>query len=299
MLARLQIGMTVMLLSVAVLWALVAIGTGRAAGAPAGAVIIVLAYAAVLAVEFVCLARVRRRDATRKASLAQLVAAWWGEVLSGPATFCWRQPFRSRLWPDHLPTDAFGRRGALLVHGFVCNRGLWNHWLQRLHDADVPFVAVNLEPVFGSIDDCLASLEAGMQAIERATGLAPVIVAHSMGGLVTRRWWLEHAGDHRVHHVVTIATPHSGTWLARFAMSRNTRQMRLDSAWLRDLARREPADRALRFTCFYGNCDNIVFPPRCATLSGADNRHLAGTAHLHMVSRAEPFAEMLRRLSEP
>jgi hypothetical protein len=51
-----------------------------------------------------------------------------------------------------------------------------------------------------------------------------------------------------------------------------------------------------QFTCFYGHCDNIVFPTLTATLSGADNRHLAATAHIHMAYRPEVIAEVLRWL---
>jgi triacylglycerol esterase/lipase EstA (alpha/beta hydrolase family) len=100
-----------------------------------------------------------------------------------------------------------------------------------------------------------------------------------------------------VHHAITIGTPHHGTWLARFAMSRNSRQMRQQSAWLKNLAQREPSGRAQRFTCFYSHCDNIVFPPSTATLPGADNRHLAGMAHVHMVDCPEPFEEVMRWLT--
>ena len=46
------------------------------------------------------------------------------------------------------------------------------------------------------------------------------------------------------------------------------------------LAAREPAQRFERFTCFYGHCDNIVFPASTATLPGADNRHIAGHARM-------------------
>ena len=226
----------------------------------------------------------------------QLLRAWLGEVVSAPLVFCWRQPFRSQVWPDHLPADAQGRRGLLLVHGFVCNRGLWNPWLERLRADGVPHVAVNLEPVFGSIDDYMHILEQAVQQLERHTGLPPVVVAHSMGGLAVRRWWAERGDDARVHHAVTIGTPHHGTWLARFAMTRNARQMQQLSGWLQTLAQREPASRAARFTCFYSHCDNIVFPPSTATLDGADNRHLSGVAHVHMASRPEPLAEVLEQL---
>ncbi len=112
-----------------------------------------------------------RTAATRRRAPqpAQLLRAWWGEVRAAPRVFCWRQPFRSRRWPDHLPAAAQGRRGLLLVHGFLCNRGVWNPWLQRLRAQGVPFVAVNLEPVFGSIDDYVAILERAVQQLERCT----------------------------------------------------------------------------------------------------------------------------------
>lgn len=301
MLAQLQRFTTLGLLTVAGLWALLAWRNGRPGWALAGALIIVFGYALVLGFEFVCLRLAHGSDPAPKATTAQLLRAWAGEVVTAPLVFCWRQPFRSRVWPDYVPErPADGRpaaRGLLLVHGFVCNRGLWNPWLERLRAAGVPYVAVNLEPVFGSIDDYITRIEAAVCQLEQATGRAPVAVAHSMGGLALRRWWAEQGDDERLAHAVTIGTPHHGTWLARFAMTRNARQMQQHSPWLQALAAREPAGRSRRFTCFYGHCDNIVFPPSTATLPGADNRHLAGTAHVHMAARPEPWDEVMRWLA--
>ena len=296
MLARLQQFITLGLLALATAWAVAALRADAPGWALGGVMVIVFGYAGVLAIEFALLQRVHGDDPAPRATPAQLLAAWWGEVQSAPAVFCWRQPFRSNAWPDHLPPAASGRRGLLLVHGFVCNRGVWGPWLAQLRALGVPYVAINMEPVFGSIDDYVPSLEAAVQRLEHHTGQAPVIVAHSMGGLAVRRWWAEQGEDERVHHAVTIGTPHHGTWLARFATTRNARQMRQRSAWLRALAQREPAGRAARFTCFYSHCDNIVFPPAAATLAGADNRHLPGVAHVHMAARPEPMAEVLRHL---
>ncbi|MES2960716.1 MAG: permease [Pseudomonadota bacterium] len=296
MLARLQQITTLGLLALATLWAAIAWRAGHPGWALGGALLIVFGYALVLAIEFVLLRAVHGEDPTPRATNSQLLRAWLGEVGSAPLVFCWRQPFFSGRWPDHLPADAAGRRGVLLVHGFVCNRGIWNTWLERLRARDVPCVAVNLEPVFGSIDDYARVVDEGIERIRRATGLAPLIVAHSMGGLAVRHWWAAREAT-CVHHVITIGTPHQGTWLARFAMSPNGRQMQRRSSWLQVLAAREPVDRAAQFTCFYGQCDNIVFPPSTATLTGADNRHLPGVAHVHMAGRPEPWEEALRRLS--
>ncbi len=298
MLARLQKITTLGGLLLAALWAWAFARAGHAGWAMAGALLLLAGYALVLALEFTLL-RVAHGDddATPRAGAAQLLRAWWGEVRAAPTVFCWRQPFFSQRFPDYFPavtSAALGRRrGVLLVHGFVCNRGLWNRWLRRLRQAGVPVLAVNLEPVFGSIDDYAPHIEAAVRRLEQHTGLPPVVVAHSMGGLALRRWWAGSA-DSRVHHAITIGTPHHGTWLARFALTPNGREMRRDSRWLQSLAAREPAGRNARFTCFYSHCDNIVFPPATATLPGADNRHLDGVAHVHMADRPEPWAELQR-----
>jgi len=298
MLARLQRITTLGLLMAAALWAAVALRAGYLAWAWVGALLIVFGYALVLAAEFALLRTVHGHDAAPRATAAQLLRAWWGEVRAAPLVFCWRQPFLSRRWPDHVPADARGRRGVLLVHGFVCNRGLWNSWLEHLHARGVPCIAVNLEPVFGSIDDYVATIDAAVQRLEQATGLPPLIVAHSMGGLAVRCWWAERGDGARVHHLITLGAPHQGTWLARFAVTPNGRQMRQHSHWLSALARREAPDVFAHITCFYSHCDNIVFPPSMAALAGAENRHLAGVAHVDMVNRQEPWDEMLYRLSD-
>ena len=292
MLARLQRVTTISLLAIALLWAIAASRQGAHGWAVAGALLIAFGYAIVLGLEFVLLRHTHGDDPAPRATPTQLLRAWWGEVHTAPVVFCWRQPFRSQVWPDHLPAGAQGRRGLLLIHGFVCNRGLWNPWLERLTADGTPFVAINLEPVFGSIDDYIAVVEDGVRRLEQATGCAPVAVAHSMGGLALRRWWAERGDDARLHHAITIGTPHHGTWLARFALTRNGEQMQRHSRWLQGVAAREPAGRPARFTCFYGHCDNIVFPPSTATLAGAQNRHLAGVAHVHMAARPEPWDEV-------
>ena len=303
MLARLQRITTIGLLALALAWAAGFVAAGHPVWALGGALAILFGYAAFLAIEFVLLACVHGDDAAPRASPRQLVRAWWGEVVTAPRVFCWRQPFRSRAEPDHLPAQAQGRRGVLLVHGFVCNRGLWNPWMSRLRAAGVPFVAVNLEPVFGSIDDYVAILDAAARRLRDATGLPPLVVAHSMGGLAVRAW-LQQAEPGAAAHVITIGTPHRGTWLARFGVTRNGLQMQMENGWLGELCRVEGARPLIDglascyagFTCFYSHCDNIVFPPSTATLPGADNRHVPATAHVHLAFQDAVFNEAARRL---
>lgn len=255
------------------------------AAAVIGAVLILFVHVVLLGIEFLLLLHVRRGDPVPRASAVQLVRAWVREAIHDVRVFGWWQPFRWRQWPDRLD-DSAGRRGIVFVHGFVCNRGVWNGWLERLHAAGHPFVAVNLEPVFGSIDDYAETVGAAVRRVTLATGQPPVLVCHSMGGLAARAWLRRNDNAAAVAHVVTIGTPHAGTWLARFSRVANGRQMQVGGAWLQEL-QTGPATSASLFTCWYGNCDNVVLPPSTATLAGADNRLVQGAAHVDLAFQAE------------
>ena len=259
----------------------------------AGLLLLAVAHAVFLAGEFALVHRANRHDPAPRADAGMLLRAWLAESLVAPQVFLWRQPFRSAAWPDNSGGGARGRRGVVLIHGFVCNRGLWNPWLQQLQAAGRGFVAVNLEPVFGSIDDYVDRIDNAVRAVTDATGLPPLLVCHSMGGLAARAWLRARHADTRVHHVVTIGTPHHGTWPSQFSHVPNGRQMRLRSDWLQQLAADEPPERAGLFTCYYSNCDNIVFPASTATLAGADNRFRSGLAHVAMTFDAQLMREVL------
>jgi len=254
---------------------------------PIGAVIVALLiaflHAGVLALEFLMLRLATRDDPAPKPSLRQLVSAWAREVVDDAVVFGWRQPFDWRREPDRLE-GAPGTTGIVFIHGFVCNRGFWTPWLRQARARGHAFVAVNLEPVFCSIDGYSRIIDEAVQAVTRATGRPPLLVCHSMGGLAARAWLRHDGGRTRVAHVVTIGTPHRGTWIARFSRLPNGRQMRVGCDWLNALPGAEP-DAARLFTCWYSNCDNIVFPPSTATLPAADNRFLEGAAHVDLAFR--------------
>jgi pimeloyl-ACP methyl ester carboxylesterase len=258
------------------------------------AVLIANIHAVVLAIEFTWLRRVRPGVGIPRPAARAMVAAWWGEVVTGLRVFGWRQPFRAGAVPDELPPTSL-RRGVLLIHGFICNRGLWNPWMQQLRGSGTPYLAINLEPVLGSIDNYVQGIEAAVARLESTTRCAPIVVAHSMGGLAVRAWLRDHAAEHRVHSVVTIGTPHAGTTMARFALSANTRQMREGNPWLRALQASETRARRQLFTCYFGHCDNIVFPACNGMLADATNRHVPGVAHVHLAFHAPILDDVLSR----
>lgn len=293
MLARLQKFITLGLLTFVAAWALAALQWGRPGWAAGGLAIVLAGYTGFMAFEFIVMAALHRDDPAPRPRFGQMVRAWWAEVTTSPFVFCWQQPFRSHVHPDYLPAES-AARAVVLVHGYVCNRGFWNAWMPRLRARGVPHVAVNLEPVFGSIHGYADIIDAAVRRAQSVTGRPVVIVAHSMGGLAVRTWLTREGAAERVHRVVTIGTPHHGTWTARFGTTDNAVEMRSGSALLGFLAEREPRDLHGRFTCFYSHCDNIVHPASTGALEGADNRHVAGAAHVDMVRHPAVYDEVVR-----
>lgn len=260
----------------------------------------------VLGLEFLWLPGLMAKDPVAKPGALALLRAWMAESWHCWRVFAWRQPFRWRAYPDRLDGPGVqGRRGVVLLHGFYCNRGFWSSWLARLIADQRAFVAVNLEPPFSSIDRYVSQVEEAMARVQAATGLPPLLVGHSMGGLAARAW-LAHLAEsgtppaERIDRLVTIGSPHAGTWTARFSHARNGRQMRIGSEWLQQLGQAWREGRAGitpdRVVCWYSNCDNIVIPPSTAILPGADNRHLHGAGHVDLAFRPEVMAQTLALL---
>ncbi len=276
--------------------------TGWTAGCWAALYMLVLGHPTLLAFEMLVARRVAARKGGARARWRDLPRAVVREWIESTAIFGWRMPWRSNAIEDHLPKTSRGLRGVVFVHGYICNRGLWNPWMKRLLKLDRAFVAVSLEPVFASLDDYVPQLERAVRRMEAATGLAPIIVAHSMGGLVARAWLRSRAahkrsdGTDEAARLITIGTPHRGTWLAGFARTPNARQMRLDSPWMAALVAIEPPTLPALITSWWSECDQIVYPPPTAVFPGSEAKQLRGVGHIALTAREEIWNEIRRRI---
>jgi triacylglycerol lipase len=255
-------------------------------------------YGLVMALGFAGLLKLNAR-ATEPPSPGALLRAWWAEIRVCERVFAFEQPFAANRHADYLPTRS-AQRGVLLLHGYTCNRGLWNHWLPRLRQQGHAYMALSMEPAFGSIDAYADQIEAALRRLQQCTGRPPLIVAHSMGGLAIRAWWRGHGGDtSRLHRIITLGCPHAGTVMANFSPAANARQMRRDSAWLYQLAAHERDDFRSRFVCYFSSCDQIVCPADTAILPGGEARHMPGLGHLALAFDAGVFADVLALLKVP
>jgi pimeloyl-ACP methyl ester carboxylesterase len=259
-------------------------------------------YITYLAMLFIVIHYLNRNDPQPRASLWALLQACLREASTAPSVILWRQPFRTQAVPDYAPDflPASGRPGVVFIHGFFCNRAFWSPWMQQLVADKRAFAAITMEPVFGSIDDYAPLVEAAVVKVTQATGQAPTLICHSMGGLAARAWLRSSAvNDDRIKRVITIGTPHFGTVLSTekaLLPFTNTQQMQRLGAWTQQLAKDEPLSRYAKFTCWYSNCDNIVVPTSTAMLPGAYNRLVEAQGHISMAFSQRVMQESLALL---
>ena len=170
----------------------------------------------------------------RELSIGETLRMTGGEYLAFLLAFVVILPFE-RLWMgrDQLRQCA---HPLILVHGYGCSRGVW-WFLRRQFEAAGHIVAtVSLTPPYTSIGKLVPQLDQRIEEVCAATGADRVVlVAHSMGGLVCRSYLVRH-GSSRVERLITIASPHAGSELARIGIGQNAREMEPGSRWLNDLA---------------------------------------------------------------
>jgi len=190
---------------------------------------------------------------------------------------------------------------VLLVHGYGCNSGYWAHLLPRLARARISHATVDLHPVTADIEHYVAQVERACEALRAQTGAAQIaVVAHSMGGLVTRAWMRRH-GQERVLRVLTLGTPHFGTGLANFGLGVNAAQMRWQGGapcdWLRALDASENAQRRALFTSIFSHHDNIISPQTSSALPGARNLAFGGIGHVALGRNPRILDAVMRELA--
>ena len=125
-----------------------------------------------------------------------------------------------------------------------------------------------------------------------ATGAGKVhLIGHSLGGLVVREAVQRRGLATSTGTAVTIATPHGGTWVARFGLGPSARAMRPGSDFLNDLGRTE-LSAGPRWVMLHGGSDRVVparsaIPdsdePRVITVRPVDAGHRSITRHTTVV----------------
>ena len=175
----------------------------------------------------------------------------------------------------------------LLVHGMVDNHSIFT--LLRLGLRRRGFgrvTTMNYSPFTADVRVAAARLAEEVEALVAETGCERIhVVGHSMGGLIARYYVTRLGGDERVHTLVTLGTPHQGTYTAYGWNNQLTKQLRPGSGLMRELDQPVPNCRT-RFVAYWSDLDQMIFPQRFAALEHPDlaarNLDLHGVGHMSL-----------------
>ncbi len=181
-----------------------------------------------------------------------------------------RSPVERGLWVTDV--EAAGTP-IILLHGVVDNRSVFTFLRRALRRRGFDRTySLNYSLLSRDIRTVAQDLARFVEEVCEETGYERVhIVGHSMGGLIGRYYVQVLGGDTRVHTLVTLGTPHGGTFGARFIPWPVMRQLQYDSPVIAELA--EPApDCGTTFIAIWSDLDQIVVPQRNARITHADLR---------------------------
>ena len=187
----------------------------------------------------------------------------------------------------HTDVDA-AETPILLVHGIIDNHAtftvmecaLRRRGFQTLSTYDYGLLTHNIPHAAARLGEAIAQLSTtiGYERIH--------VIGHSLGGLIARYYVQRLGGDHHVHTLVTLGTPHQGTQLAWAApLLPLVRQLTPNSSVIQELAEPTPECQT-RFIAFYSDIDHLVIPGHNARLDHPDlhvqNIQVRGVGHLSM-----------------
>jgi triacylglycerol lipase len=209
--------------------------------------------------------------------------AWWKFFLTEYFHFCKQSfwylpfPFLFRTACDRGDIATSGE-AVLLQHGYLHNGAVWQPLARALSKRGYRVFTID-QPLHASIDDMADRLASRIESICAKTGERQIIlIAHSMGGLISRAY-LRRYGDARIRRLITLGSPHRGTYHAYLAFRANGKQMRPNNDWLNELGR---APAFPSFTSIYSLYDTLITPQDSSRVEGAENVELTGVGHVSM-----------------
>jgi len=151
----------------------------------------------------------------------------------------------------------------------------------------------------GDVETQARQLAEFVRNVVAVTGEAQVdVVAHSLGGVAARVAIQDHGLAPLVRRLVTMGSPHHGTYVARLGNTPITRDLRPDSALMERLAPTAlPA--SVQVTSFWSNADLVIMPPESAALEASVEVDMTPLTHYGYLIHPRSWRAVLAALSGP
>lgn len=195
---------------------------------------------------------------------------------------------------NHTPhTPLQKKHPVIMVHGLFHNCSAWffyKHWLKQAGFPDSTSFfyssAKPFETVAQELDAYLDNL------FKKHPDVKPILLGHSLGGLLIRNWIGHSEHSRKVAGVITLGAPMLGSKLATFSVIALGQQLGYNGALIRQIQETESIPQ---IPCYaiYSPVDNMVLPQHSVSTAPAGWQAVqtAPISHLAMLSH-KPTAEL-------
>lgn len=214
----------------------------------------------------------------------------------------WSDCFSRSPCVEHkLMTD--GTNPVILVHGILGQRHLyWNlfkHRLQkdgrRFHDCILPYgmlgdMRIAARMLKDKVDNALRHDQA-----DRVD-----LICHSAGGLVARYFLMYLGGDKLVQNVVTMGSPHQGTYFSYVLpvpLIQVAKQTRPGSHFLEEINGEGAIPSGVKVWNLWSPIDGVVLPSHNSRLAGSKAIKLPWATHWGFLWRKDVYETVVSCLS--
>ncbi len=212
----------------------------------------------------------------------------------------WPARYISHYWtlPEEHPTET----PIVFVHGYLHNRSAWLRYFKWFKKDGLKHLwTMDLKGKFSGIETYAAQLSDGIDKLLRKYNVDRVdIVAHSMGGLVSRYYVQKLGGSARVRKLVTLGTPHNGTKVAVFVIGKARSQMLPSSDFLTkmEIEQRESLGET-ELTVLYSDADFMIVPTPLAQVNveGIRNECVGLVSHIGFIYNRKVYERVLSILT--
>jgi triacylglycerol esterase/lipase EstA (alpha/beta hydrolase family) len=177
------------------------------------------------------------------------------------------------------PGQPDGHPPLIFVHGLGGNRGnfLLMAWY-LYHRGRKRSYKIHFD-LDQSIEDMARALAKFIRDVRKATGEKQVdVVSHSLGGIISRLAITDHRLGGSVRSLVTLGTPHHGTYSARFASTEKTIDLRVGSEFMKKMEGK-PLPKTIKCVSFWSRNDIVILPSESAVLESGDAVEMTPLTH--------------------
>ncbi len=189
------------------------------------------------------------------------------------------QMYRYRKVPTHFPISKQRKSPIIFLSGFTLRWGFLKHLADQLSLDDYPvYVVQELKNNIGDIPKSAAKVKTIMD-INNLKNV--IIIGHSKGGLIGKYLLIHHNQDNQIKTVIAIASPFSGTTLARKIPFPSFKEVADKSKMIKEMATNNKVNS--KIISVFPAFDNHVWPQGSSFLQGAKNVELKVKGHHRIV----------------